>query len=107
MLLSRALTISCIAAILALVTVATRSAASTDKRATYIATAEQHVDLHALHRELNADTARAEGPLSRGEVIVHHGVRAIVVKGGPETCSELLKHDGIDHCEPDSIFTTA
>jgi riboflavin biosynthesis pyrimidine reductase len=100
-------TIFALSMLVVLIASPAEAAQDSTERLTFIATAKKTADLHALHRRLTAKTTETEGPLSQGEITVHHGVRAIIVKGGAATCSELLQQDGIDHCEPDSIVSAA
>lgn len=71
----------------------------------HIATVVDEFDLDVLHKHI---LKRMEDPASNmlgGEITVHRGIRTIVVTGTEDTCTELLGHEAIEHCEKDSIIT--
>lgn len=71
----------------------------------HIATVDDHYDIDLLHKHLLARLDDPSSNLAGGDVKMHRGIRTVVVTGSADTCSELLDHEAIDHCERDSIVT--
>jgi hypothetical protein len=76
------------------------------RKSTFIATVSSEADIGALHKALTASALVPDptSPLRDADNTVHELVRSMVVSCGKGTCSELLKHDGIQTCEANTVL---
>jgi hypothetical protein len=74
-------------------------------KSTFIATVSNEEDIGVLRKALTAVVLgpHPTSPLRDADVTVHKLACTMVISSGKGTCSELLKHDGIQTCEADTV----